>query len=296
MYSAAQSIGRRQSCRYLAVDAAPEPSPPMTGREASDESCDRRERAQAGHDARADDRARPDPRGRGEGPSLRARQVRGERLRRLAATGRGWPPSDGSTSCRPATTARRPAVRRLLRFFAITDIHITDVQSPAQAIFFGYKGFLSSAYSGVMLYTHHVLDAAVKTVNALHAEDPIDFGISLGDTCNNTQYNELRWYIDVARRPAHRPRLRRQETRRPPDRGPRSSTPTTRPASTRRSPGTRCAATTTTSGRGSSASTTTCARPTWARRSSTSATSSRIRVARQPRLLHGLPRRADALR
>ena len=86
---------------------------------------------------------------------------------------------------------------RLLRFFAITDIHITDVQSPAQAIFFGYKGFLSSAYSGVMMYTHHVLDAAVQTVNAMHKEDPIDFGISLGDTCNNTQYNELRWYIDV---------------------------------------------------------------------------------------------------
>ena len=71
------------------------------------------------------------------------------------------------------------------------------MQSPAQAIVFGYKGFLSSAYSGVMLYTHHVLDAAVRTVNALHDEDPIDFGLSLGDTCNNTQYNELRWYIDV---------------------------------------------------------------------------------------------------
>jgi metallophosphoesterase (TIGR03768 family) len=86
---------------------------------------------------------------------------------------------------------------RLLRFFAITDIHIADVQSPAQAIFFGYKGFLSSAYSGVMLYAHHVLDAAVRTVNAMHQQEPIDFGISLGDTCNNTQYNELRWYIDV---------------------------------------------------------------------------------------------------
>ncbi len=86
---------------------------------------------------------------------------------------------------------------RLLRFFAFTDIHVADVQSPAQAIFFGYRGFLSSAYSGVMLYTHHVLDAAVRTVNAMHRDEPIDFGISLGDTCNNTQYNELRWYIDV---------------------------------------------------------------------------------------------------
>ena len=86
---------------------------------------------------------------------------------------------------------------RLLRFFTISDIHITDVQSPAQAILFGYKGFLSSAYSGVMMYTHHVLDAAVQTVNALHPRSRIDFGISLGDTCNNTQYNELRWYLDV---------------------------------------------------------------------------------------------------
>ena len=48
-----------------------------------------------------------------------------------------------------------------------------------------------------MMYTHHVLDAAVQTVNALHKEEPIDFGISLGVTCNNTQYDELRWYIDV---------------------------------------------------------------------------------------------------
>jgi metallophosphoesterase (TIGR03768 family) len=89
------------------------------------------------------------------------------------------------------------AATKLLRFFTISDIHITDVLSPAQAILYGYKGFLSSAYSGVMMYTHHVLDAAVRTVNAMHQEEPVDFGISLGDTCNNTQHNELRWYIDV---------------------------------------------------------------------------------------------------
>ena len=103
----------------------------------------------------------------------------------------------GSGDAGQAAPAGAAPSRRLARFFVITDIHITDVQSPAQAILFGYKGFLSSAYSGVMLYTHRVLDAAVRTVNALHADDPIDFGLSLGDTCNTTQYNELRWYIDV---------------------------------------------------------------------------------------------------
>ena len=86
---------------------------------------------------------------------------------------------------------------RLLNFFTITDIHITDKESPAQAIYFGYNGGIISAYSGIMLYTTHVLDATIQTVNALHKVTPIDFGISLGDNCNNTQYNELRWFIDV---------------------------------------------------------------------------------------------------
>jgi hypothetical protein len=41
------------------------------------------------------------------------------------------------------------------------------------------------------------LDAAVQTINALHKINPFDFGISLGDASNSTQYNETRWYIDV---------------------------------------------------------------------------------------------------
>ncbi|WP_027360033.1 TIGR03768 family metallophosphoesterase [Desulforegula conservatrix] len=86
---------------------------------------------------------------------------------------------------------------RLLNFFTITDIHISDKESPAQAVYVGYQGGNSSGYSPVMLYTTHVLDAAVQTINAIHKKNPLDFGISLGDACNNTQYNELRWYIDV---------------------------------------------------------------------------------------------------
>jgi len=92
----------------------------------------------------------------------------------------------------------------LLRFFTMSDIHLTDKESPAQQIEWGYKGGAklgvnagnSSAYSGVIMYTTHVLDAAIQTINALHKVNKFDFGMGLGDAVNNAQYNELRWYID----------------------------------------------------------------------------------------------------
>ena len=90
---------------------------------------------------------------------------------------------------------------KLLNFFTITDIHITDKESPSQMIYLQHlhptSPFGVSLHSGIMLFTTQVLDAAVQTINALHKQNPFDFGISLGDTCNSTQYNELRWYIDV---------------------------------------------------------------------------------------------------
>ena len=96
------------------------------------------------------------------------------------------------------------SVARLLSFFSMSDIHIADKESPAQPIYIGLShwaepqySMLSSAYSPIILSTTHVLDAAVQTINALHKKSPFDFGISLGDDINNTQYNELRWFIDV---------------------------------------------------------------------------------------------------
>lgn len=86
---------------------------------------------------------------------------------------------------------------KLLNFFTITDIHITDKESPAQAIALRNQGAKYSAYSGVMLYSTQVLDAAVQTINSLNKKTPFDFGISLGDAANSTQYNETRWYVDV---------------------------------------------------------------------------------------------------
>jgi len=98
----------------------------------------------------------------------------------------------------------------LVSFFTISDVHITDKESPTQLLYLSknYPQPLtpapnplpsgnSSCYSPVMLSTTHVLDAAVQTINALHQKVPFDCGIALGDAANSTQYNELRWYIDV---------------------------------------------------------------------------------------------------
>jgi len=91
---------------------------------------------------------------------------------------------------------------RLMNFFAMTDVHITDKEAPNQLMFLqqsnpGFAGQNTSIFSGIMPYTPHVFDAAIQTANVLHKNDPFDFFISLGDVCNTSMYNELRWYIDI---------------------------------------------------------------------------------------------------
>ncbi len=95
---------------------------------------------------------------------------------------------------------------RLLSFFSISDIHITDKESPAQVPYLGWSaafgdpgpgGLNMSAYSPIIFDTTHHLDTAVRTINALHRQTPLNFGLALGDMCNASQFNELRWFMQV---------------------------------------------------------------------------------------------------
>jgi len=103
----------------------------------------------------------------------------------------------------PAGYQGAPTAAKLMTFFSMSDIHLTDKESPAQVPFFGWSarfhggGLYASAYSPIMRSTTQVLNAAVKTINGLHRQQPFNFGLVLGDVCNASQYNELRWFIDV---------------------------------------------------------------------------------------------------
>jgi metallophosphoesterase (TIGR03768 family) len=90
----------------------------------------------------------------------------------------------------------------LLRFFTMTDTHVYDKESPSQPFYLlmrdlKYPFNSLPAITYTMLYTTHILDAAIQTVNVLHRQKAFDCGIFIGDACNNSQYNEARWYLDV---------------------------------------------------------------------------------------------------
>jgi metallophosphoesterase (TIGR03768 family) len=103
-------------------------------------------------------------------------------------------------ACYDVSSVRNTA--SLLNFFTIADTHVYDKESPSQPFYLLMKD-VEATLNGLpgitftMLYTTHILDAAIQTVNALHRQKSFDCGIFIGDASNNSQYNELRWYLDL---------------------------------------------------------------------------------------------------
>ncbi len=83
----------------------------------------------------------------------------------------------------------------LAYFVHMTDIHVTDEESPARMI----HSFIAegSAWRPQEAWSTHVINGAIATVNEFAAIRPMDFIMFSGDLTDNKHYIELRWFLDV---------------------------------------------------------------------------------------------------
>jgi metallophosphoesterase (TIGR03767 family) len=99
----------------------------------------------------------------------------------------------------PAQAGRAQRRQPLLAFVQLSDVHIVDAQSPARAEF--GEGASSSAYRPQEMLSAHVADAMVRRLNNIGTGPvsgaPLALAIQTGDNSDNSQYNEIRWNIDV---------------------------------------------------------------------------------------------------
>ena len=118
-----------------------------------------------------------------------SRVVRGPGEPHVVRTGLGQKAKAGRAQRRTA----------LLAFAQLSDVHIVDAQSPARLE--SGEGISSSAYRPQEVLTAHVAESMVRRINRVGAGPvsgaPLALAIQTGDNSDNSQYNEIRWNIDV---------------------------------------------------------------------------------------------------
>jgi len=98
-----------------------------------------------------------------------------------------------------AKAGRKDRRQALLAFAQLSDVHVVDAQSPARLE--GGDVVVSAAYRPQEVLTAHVAEAMVREINRV-GRGPVTgtslaFAIQTGDNSDNSQYNEIRWNIDL---------------------------------------------------------------------------------------------------
>ncbi|MBL8923277.1 MAG: metallophosphoesterase [Myxococcaceae bacterium] len=90
-----------------------------------------------------------------------------------------------------------PGVRPLVRFVHLADLQLIDDESPMRITSLDAAGFAAGAARPQEPHACRLANAAVRTINALHRQAPLDFVLLGGDNIDSAQANELDWLLGV---------------------------------------------------------------------------------------------------
>ncbi len=92
--------------------------------------------------------------------------------------------------------AAGPAAALLSRFMHLADTQLADDESPTRAAIVDTP-VIAGGFRPQEAYHCHILNAAVRTINAIHQSLAIDFVMLGGDNADSAQGNELRWLMRI---------------------------------------------------------------------------------------------------
>ncbi len=90
-----------------------------------------------------------------------------------------------------------PNAALISRFVHLADTQLADDESPLRFISVDNDEAFSGAFRPQEAYECRMLNAAVRTINAVHAETPIDFVVLGGDNADSAQTNEVDWFVSI---------------------------------------------------------------------------------------------------